>query len=97
MHKVTALGENPKLASKAGDTAVKYNNQMNTILKKTVKSGMTTKEKARAVHDYMIKNYSYDYAAVKNPSKHTASYEFYGLLKIKKAYARALRCFTPCL
>ncbi len=89
MHKVTALGENPKLASKAGDTAVKYNNQMNTILKKTVKSGMTTKEKARAVHDYMIKNYSYDYAAVKNPSKHTASYEFYGLLKNKKGVCQS--------
>ena len=89
MHNVTALGENPKLASKAGDTAVKYNNQMNTILKKTVKSGMTTKEKARAVHDYMIKNYSYDYAAVKNPSKHTASYEFYGLLKNKKGVCQS--------
>ena len=62
---------------------------MNTILKKTVKSGMTTKEKARAVHDYMIKNYSYDYAAVKNPSKHTASYEFYGLLKNKKGVCQS--------
>lgn len=89
MHKVTALGENPKLASKAGDTAVKYNNQMNTILKKTVKSGMTTKEKARAVHDYMIKNYSYDYAAVKNPSKYPASYDFYGLLKNKKGVCQS--------
>lgn len=89
MHKVTALGENPKLASKAGDEAVKYNNQMNTILKKTIKSGMTTKEKARAIHDYMIKNYSYDYAAVKNPSKHAASYEFYGLLKNKKGVCQS--------
>lgn len=89
MHKVTALGENPKLASKAGDTAVKYNNQMNTILKKTVKSGMTTKEKARAVHDYMIKNYSYDYAAAKNPSKYPASYDFYGLLKNKKGVCQS--------
>lgn len=88
-YKVDALGRNPQLASKAGDTAVKYNNQMNTILKKTVKSGMTTKEKARAVHDYMIKNYSYDYAAVKNPSKHTASYEFYGLLKNKKGVCQS--------
>lgn len=88
-YKVDALGRNPQLASKAGDTAVKYSNQMNTILKKTVKSGMTTKEKARAVHDYMIKNYSYDYEAVKNPSKHTASYEFYGLLKNKKGVCQS--------
>lgn len=89
MHKVTVLGNNPELASKAGDTAVKYNNKMNTILKKTIKSGMTTKEKARAVHDYMIKNYSYDYAAVKNPSKHAASYQFYGLLKNKKGVCQS--------
>ena len=89
MHKVTALGENPELASKAGDTAVKYNNQMNTILKKTIKSGMTTKEKARAIHDYMIKNYSYDYDAVKYPSKHAASYEFYGLLENKKGVCQS--------
>ena len=88
-YKVTALGENPKLASKAGDTAVKYNNQMNTILKKTIKSGMTTKEKARAIHDYMIKNYSYDYDAVKNPSKYPASYDFYGLLKNKKGVCQS--------
>lgn len=88
-YKVDALGRNPQLASKAGDTAVKYSNQMNTILKKTVKSGMTAKEKARAVHDYMIKNYSYDYAAVKNPSKHTASYDFYGLLKNKKGVCQS--------
>ena len=89
MHKVTALGENPKLASKAGDKAVKYNNQMNTILKKTIKSGMTAKEKARSIHDYMIKNYSYDYDAVKYPSKHPASYEFYGLLKNKKGVCQS--------
>lgn len=88
-YKVDALGRDPQLASKAGDTAVKYSNQMNTILKKTVKSGMTAKEKARAVHDYMIKNYSYDYAAVKNPSKHTASYDFYGLLKNKKGVCQS--------
>ena len=88
-YKVTALGENPKLASKAGDTAVKYNNQMNTILKKTIKSGMTTKEKARAIHDYMIKNYSYDYDAVKYPSKYPASYDFYGLLKNKKGVCQS--------
>lgn len=88
-YKVDALGRNPQLASKAGDTAVKYSNQMNTILKKTVKSGMTTKEKARAVHDYMIKNYSYDYAAVKNPSKYPASYDFYGLLKNKKGVCQS--------
>ena len=88
-YKVDALGRNPQLASKAGDTAVKYSNQMNTILKKTVKSGMTAKEKARAVHDYMIKNYSYDYAAVKNPSKYPASYDFYGLLKNKKGVCQS--------
>lgn len=88
-YKVTALGKNPKLASKAGDTAVKYSNQMNTILKKTVKAGMTAKEKARAVHDYMIKNYSYDYAAAKNPSKYPASYDFYGLLKNKKGVCQS--------
>lgn len=88
-YKVDALGRNPQLASKAGDTAVKYSNQMNTILKKTVKSGMTAKEKARAVHDYMIKNYSYDYAAAKNPSKYPASYDFYGLLKNKKGVCQS--------
>ena len=88
-YKVDVLGRNPQLASKAGDTAVKYSNQMNTILKKTVKSGMTAKEKARAVHDYMIKNYSYDYAAAKNPSKYPASYDFYGLLKNKKGVCQS--------
>ncbi len=89
MYRVTALGNNPELASKAGDTAVKYNDQMNTILKKTIKSGMSTKAKAKAIHDYMIKNYSYDYAAVKNPSKYPASYDFYGLLKNKKGVCQS--------
>lgn len=88
-YKVTVLDENPELESKVGEEAVKYSSQMNAIVQETVKSGMTTKEKARAIHDYMVKNYSYDYAAVKYPLKYAASYDFYGLLKNKKGVCQS--------
>ena len=58
----------------AGQKAIDYSNKIDKILKETVKSSMSDLEKATAIHDYMVKNYTYDY------SFEQASYSLMGLL-----------------
>ena len=49
------------LYSHVSEDIPKYCRQIDDIIDKVIKPDMTVKEKAKAVHDYMIKNYSYDY------------------------------------
>lgn len=71
--------ENPKLSRAASDKANGYAKQIRKILNKQIKSGMTQRQKAVAIHDYMVANYSYDKSFKED------SYHFYGPLKNKKA------------
>ena len=48
--------ESKKNASKE---AVEYSRKIDRIVSETVKDGMSDREKAVAIHDYMVKNYSY--------------------------------------
>lgn len=71
---IRRLGENPALKSRASKEAIVYSQKLNNIIKSCIKSGMTDKEKIIALHDYMIKHYSYDY------SYSQESYSYLGLI-----------------
>ncbi|MBP0983313.1 MAG: Ig-like domain-containing protein [Oscillospiraceae bacterium] len=68
------LGVNPALKSRASKEAIAYSQKLDAIIKSCIKSGMTDKEKIIALHDYMIKHYSYDY------SYSQESYSYLGLI-----------------
>lgn len=68
------LGVNSALKSRASKEAVAYSQKLDAIIKSCIKSGMTDKEKIIALHDYMIKHYSYDY------SYSQESYSYLGLI-----------------
>lgn len=93
------ISADPSVAERAGSSAVSYMDQIDEILKSIVKDSMTDKEKAKAVHDYFVKNYSYDYSFA------DVSYEYYGPLKTKKAVCQGFatlyqimmtKCGIPC-
>lgn len=77
------LGANPALKSRASKEAVEYSRKLDAIIKSCVKSGMTDKEKLIAIHDYMIKHYSYDYSFSQE------SYSYLGLLDNSKGVCQA--------
>ena len=70
-------------AKNASKEAVAYSAKIDKIVSDTVKKGMSDKEKAVALHDYMVKNYSYDY------SFKSDSYRIWGLLDNKKGVCQA--------
>lgn len=71
---IRRLGANPALRSRASKEAIAYSQKLDAIIKSCIKSGMTDKEKILALHDYMIKHYSYDY------SYNQESYSYLGLI-----------------
>lgn len=71
---IRRLGENPALKSRASKEAIAYSQKLDAIIKSSIKNGMTDKEKILALHDYMIKHYSYDY------SYNQESYSYLGLI-----------------
>ena len=72
--------ESKKNASKK---ALDYSKKVDKIISEVVKDGMSDKEKAVAIHDYMVKNYSYDGKFA------SASYRIWGLLDNKKGVCQA--------
>lgn len=77
------LGVNPALKSRASKEAIAYSRKLDAIIKSCIKSGMTDKEKIIALHDYMIKHYSYDY------SYSQESYSYLGLIDNNKGVCQA--------
>lgn len=77
------LGVNPALKSRASKEAVAYSRKLDAIIKSCIKSGMTDKEKIIALHDYMIKHYSYDYSFSQE------SYSYLGLIDNNKGVCQA--------
>ena len=77
------LGANPALKSRASKEAIAYSQKLDNIIKSCIKSGMTDKEKIIALHDYMIKHYSYDY------SYSQESYSYLGLIDNNKGVCQA--------
>lgn len=70
--------EDSKISKVASDKAKSYAKQIRSILNKQTDSDMTKRQKAVAIHDYMVDKYSYD------KDFRQESYHFYGLLKNKK-------------
>ncbi len=73
-----------------------YDTKMNAILDKIIKTGMTEKEKVKAVHDYMVVNYRYD-ENFEVGLYGTDTYAFHGLLNygtgVCQAYAELFYLF----
>lgn len=80
---IRRLGVNPALKSRASKEAIAYSQKLDAIIKSCIKSGMTDKEKIIALHDYMIKHYSYDY------SYSQESYSYLGLIDNNKGVCQA--------
>jgi hypothetical protein len=74
----------------------KYDAQMNAILDKIIKPGMTEKQNVKAVHDYMVVNYKYD-ENFEVGLYGTDTYAFHGLLNngtgVCQAYAELFYLF----
>lgn len=68
------ISENSKAINNAGKAAKKYSEKIDGILKSCLKKGMTDREKATAIHNYMCKQYKYDYSFAEK------SYTIEGLL-----------------
>ena len=67
----------------ADKEAVEYSKKVDNIIAEVVKDGMSAKEKAVAIHDYMVKNYSYGDKYAKG------SHYVWGLLDDKKGVCQA--------
>ncbi len=90
-YQIACIDVNKKAEKNASKEAIALNSKINSIIKSVIKKGMTDKEKAIAIHDYMVKNYEYDYSFAPE------SYEITGLLNYNKgvcqAYANLFRIF----
>ena len=72
-----------KSKKNASKEAVAYSNKIDKIVSSVIKKGMSDREKAVAIHDYMVKNYSYDYTFAGD------SYHIRGLLDNNKGVCQA--------
>ncbi len=73
-YQLECLCKNKEAEKNADKEAIGYNKKIDSIIKATIKKGMTDSQKAIAIHDYMVKNYEYDYTFAKE------SYSIAGLL-----------------
>lgn len=80
---VEALRLSQGAAGRASDEAKNYSARIDSLVSAFIKDGMTDREKCRAIHDYMIKTYSYDL----NPD--ADSYSFAALLDDHKGVCQA--------
>lgn len=71
---VEALGITEDATARASSKALAYDKRLNAIEDSILTAGMTDREKCKAIHDYMIRNYEYDQNFM------DASYSFAGLL-----------------
>ncbi len=82
-YEVGALYSNYAAASLyASEEAKTYDAKMYSILSGIINDNMTEYEKAKVVHDYLIKNYKYDTRLISDPENpsYYRSYSFAGLL-----------------
>jgi transglutaminase-like putative cysteine protease len=96
-HQLQAIIFNRKAVEQYASEEVKaYDTKMNAILDKTIKPGMTDKQKVKAVHDYMVVNYKYDIDFEKGLYGND-TYSFRGLLNngtgVCQAYAELFYLF----
>lgn len=82
-YELQRIAQKPSLAINASEKARTYDEKINGILKKILKSGMTDSQKIEAIHDYMVKTYSYDYSFAPE------SYTIAGLLDKNKGVCQA--------
>lgn len=76
-------------------------NKVHDIIKKTIKADMSTAEKVKAIHDYMVLNCKYDYDNYLNGTIPDESYRAEGVILKKTAvcsgYAKAFKVFMDAL
>jgi hypothetical protein len=78
---VISLTLNPELdSSRATQEAHEIHGRLKEILGEILKPGMKAYEREKAIHDYVVKNHSYDQRAELNPEKYADSYSLAGLL-----------------
>lgn len=79
----------------------KVNKKVHAIIKKEIKANMSTAEKIKAVHDYMVLNCAYDYDNYLHGTIPGTSYSPSGVLLKKKAvcqgYAETFQLFMDAL
>ena len=68
---------------RASKEAKAYSKKIDKIVSSVIKKGMSDREKAIALHDYMVKNYSYDHDFAAD------SYRIFGLLDNNKGVCQA--------
>ncbi|MCI5731598.1 MAG: transglutaminase-like domain-containing protein [Eubacterium sp.] len=55
------------------------------VIDRTTSSGMSTSQKVKAIHDYLVLNCDYDYYALNNGTISNESYGYYGVFRNGKA------------
>lgn len=76
---VEALALTADAADRASEQALRYHSQIEALTSSILADGMSTREKCKAIHDYMVQAFEYDLAF------QDASYSFAGLLDNHKA------------
>lgn len=100
-YELDRISVKPSLLKKASKDAQKYSTMIDKIISSCTKSDMTKLQKAKALHDYMVKQYTYDYTFADESytvqgllENHTGVCQAYALLYKSLCRRVGIECYT---